>query len=69
VSKKRYEYIYTEGGQPADMTPDLEKYGRAGWELVSVVFDTKETKYVAFLKKKVRVGKARHEDEDGSDVE
>jgi hypothetical protein len=63
VSKKRYEYTFAEGDKPTDMTPAMEQFGRAGWELVNVVFDSKETKYVAFLKKKIRLGKAHHEEE------
>ena len=69
MSKKRYDVTYTEGQQPADMTPEFEKLGRSGWELVSVVFDTKATKYVAFLKKKIHLKKSHHADEDGIDLE
>ena len=63
MSKKRYEFTYSEGGQPADMMTALGQLGRTGWELVNVIYDTKETKYVAFLKKKVRLGKS-HKDEE-----
>lgn len=63
MSKKRYEYTHAESDQLDAIAPAIEKLGREGWELVSVVFDSKETKYVAFLKKKVRLGKSHERDE------
>lgn len=63
MSKKRYEYTHVEGSQPADMTQSLDQLGKGGWELVNIVFDAKDTRYVAFLKKKVRLGKS-HKDDD-----
>jgi hypothetical protein len=69
VSKKHYEYKFTEGAKPGEVITEIEPLGRSDWELVSVVFDTKEAKYVAFLKKKVRLGKKHERDSHDTDLE
>jgi hypothetical protein len=58
VSKKSYEHQAIEGSTSQEVVAQVEELGRAGWEMVSVIYDSEARKYVAFLKKKVRHGKS-----------
>lgn len=64
MSKKSYEHQAVEADSSAELIEQTAELGRAGWELVSVVYDPSAAKYVAFLKKKVRHGKRHHHDDD-----
>ena len=63
MSKKRYEYSHVEAQQPEELAAEMEKSGRSGWELVNVIRNTDSKRYVAFLEKKIRLGKSHDSDE------
>jgi hypothetical protein len=56
--KKRYDYLRETSADLADLDVKLANHGKAGWELVSVVFDG--TRFIAFLKRKTKYA-SRHE--------
>ncbi len=62
MSKKSYEHQAIESATSVELIEQIASLGRAGWEMVSVVYDQPAQKYVAFLKKKIRHGK-HHGDE------
>jgi hypothetical protein len=65
MSKKSYEHQAIESTTSVELIVQTAAPGRAGWEMVSVVYDQQTQKYVAFLKKKIRHGK--HHDDDSHD--
>jgi hypothetical protein len=58
MSKKSYDHKAIEGSTSAEVVGQAAELGRAGWEMVSVIYDSDARKYVAFLKRKVRHGKS-----------
>jgi hypothetical protein len=67
MSKKSYEHQAVEADSSAELIEQTAQLGRTGWEMVSVVYDQAASKYVAFLKKKIRHGKRHHGDSDEHD--
>jgi len=66
MSKKSYEHQAIEAATSAELIQQSDQLGRSGWEIISVVYEPKAEKFVAFLKKKIRHGK-HHEHDDGHD--
>ena len=64
MSKKSYEHQAIEAATSAELIERTAELGRTGWEMVSVVYDQTASKYVAFLKKKIRHGKHHHHDDN-----
>ena len=58
--KKRYDYKREESTDLAELDARLAEQGKSGWELVNVVFDG--TRFIAFLKRKIKYGSKHQED-------
>jgi hypothetical protein len=65
MSNKTYEHQAIEGTTSAAVIEQTAELGRAGWEMVSVLYDQQAQKYVAFLKRKVKHDK-HHKSRDES---
>jgi hypothetical protein len=58
--RKRYDYKRETSEDLADLDQKLAEHGKAGWELVNVVYDGSQ--FIAFLKRKTKYA-SRHEQE------
>ena len=50
--RKRYDYKRESSEDLAELDAKLSEHGKAGWELVNVVYDG--ARFIAFLKRKTK---------------
>jgi hypothetical protein len=57
MNMKSYQHKAVEVATSAEVIEQTAKLGRCGWEMISVVYDQQAQKYVAFLKRKLKLHK------------